>query len=150
MRMRNWIILIIGIILVCFCAFILFVYSWHGDSRPIEAAANKFVAPKSWKLETNHIIPPSLLCTSGDPCPFVQRNWTAPPTTTFAEVKQFATSSGLHFSVESNPGCKEDDTATLQDHLCWMLAADSTYSYTIAPSGGVGDSPGINFYIKNR
>lgn len=67
--------LIIGIPLGLFIAFILLALVWRGDTKEIVGIADQFKPDSSWHLKYDVVEPPVLVCLSDVPCPNVDRTW---------------------------------------------------------------------------
>lgn len=122
--------MILPLAIILFLA--LFIFYWQGSSKPIEVAANKFVAPASWKIDRNEIHPPSIICWNGYACPSVWRGWHVPSSVTFGQIIKFAKSTNINMRV--NKSCTAVSNTVIEKSPCTFYGKDGHYSYTILVS----------------
>lgn len=67
-----------GIVLgipMTFIVIIIFMFIYQGSTRPILDVANKFNPGVGWKLESERVEPPRIVCLNSVSCPSVHRVW---------------------------------------------------------------------------
>ena len=69
------VILSAAIILLTLAGVLVYVLSWQGDTKDIEAVADSFKPLDGWQQNDSRIVPPRFLCFSGA-CPEVSKSWT--------------------------------------------------------------------------
>lgn len=54
---------------------VIFMFLYQGSTREIVSVANQFQPGAGWKLESERVEPPRIVCLNSVPCPSVFRAW---------------------------------------------------------------------------
>lgn len=134
-----------GVLLVLL-GIVLFIFYWHGSSKSIEAAANKFIAPSSWKLDKNEVHPPSIICWNGYRCPSVYRDWKIPANSSAADIQGFIKSPHVKMQLESS--CNNVTYRNSTILICSYYGSDDTFSYIVSPIDYSNGSLGVQLIVE--
>jgi hypothetical protein len=77
MNMKTFkkVVIILGSLIVLAIAGLIFIFSWVGSPKEIVLVADQLKVSSSWKLESEMIRPPRMVCLDGGTCPEVSRVW---------------------------------------------------------------------------
>lgn len=99
--MKKIIVSIIGVLVFLLIIFLFMVY-WRGSTKDIEAVANRFQPPTSWKLKSKIIHPPAIVCLDGGTCPELSWSWTLQNTLSKEQFINLLEAATWNFPVESD------------------------------------------------
>lgn len=106
------VILSAAIILLTLAGVLVYVLSWQGDTKDIEAVADSFKPLDGWQQTDSRVVPPRFLCFSGA-CPEASKSWTVNSKITQNDVKKFI---GSFSQVnKSHSQCVDYDDGRLLD-----------------------------------
>lgn len=60
---------------VVFVLVVLFMFLYQGSTKDIVSVANQFQPGEGWKLESESVVPPKIVCLDGVACPSINRVW---------------------------------------------------------------------------
>lgn len=88
-------------LLILFITTTAFMIFWRGSTKDIEAVAGQFRPPASWKLESQLVRPPAIVCLDGGTCPELSRIWAIDGRITKQQFTSLIYDAGWQFSVDS-------------------------------------------------
>ena len=135
-----------------------FLTSWTGSPKDILVVANQFKVDNSWKLESEALLPPKILClASSGHCPHISRTWKVQEAIDHDQLQSILNRSGWNKVKIDSPNCYHSSDPNSRRLPCY---ASGTVSGVINNKSGEyyvsvstdSNAPGINeptigFYI---
>lgn len=121
------VILSAAIILLTLAGVLVYVLSWQGDTKDIEAVADSFKPLDGWQQTDSRVVPPRFLCFSGA-CPEASKSWTIKDKITQNSVKRFiGNSSDIN---RNHSRCVDYDDSKVLDS-CEYVGERGDYQFSI-------------------
>lgn len=95
-------------ILLTLSVFILFIslfiaaIQWTGSTREIVSVADRFQPSNVWKLETERVEPPRLICIQDIPCPEVFKRWSTNAAVSAVDLNSTVKTVNLNLTLDDN------------------------------------------------
>jgi hypothetical protein len=143
MKTFKKVVVILGGLIVLLIASLIFIFNWEGSSKDIVSVADQLKVPSSWKLESEMIRPPRMVCLDGGACPEVARTWTVDGQLSTKDLDKILKDSNFSFpikgdcvlpaNVSSNAVHLCDASGTIRDFgiNIWLSEDSSTYQQRI-------------------
>lgn len=139
---------ITGGLALVFVLGVVFVFSYQGSTKDIEAVADGFVVPNGWSKTQDRIVPPKIICLEGS-CPQMQRSWWVgkieqPQFDQFLKSNQNITMSASR--------CLDDNGSTGQITKCSSTANTEKYHIraVVATDTSIQNGDSISISIEKR
>lgn len=98
---KQMIIVIMGAILIASAVFIG-IFGWQGNTTEIESVANQLKVSGNWRLESDQVRPPKLVCLDGGTCPQVSRRWVTDHKLSKEDFAKLLENTGWNFAIEND------------------------------------------------
>lgn len=102
MKSFKKIAIILGSLLAILFISLAFMLFWEGNTKEIISVADEFKAPSSWRLKSEMIRPPKVVCLDGGTCPEVARLWTSDKQLTKEDFDKILKDSGFTFPIKGD------------------------------------------------
>ena len=121
------VILSAAIILLTLAGVLVYVLSWQGDTKDIEAVADSFRPLDGWQQTKYKVVPPQFLCLMGN-CPEMSKSWIVKGKITQNDAKKFIE----NFSQvnTSHSQCVDYDDGTALDS-CEYVGERGRYQFSV-------------------
>lgn len=139
---KIWkVLLLSGGILFLFLFLINLVASYRGSIEPIKRVADQLKVDKKWKINTNIIRPPRLICIDDSACPSVHRSWSTGTPLTKSEFQAVIQQSGWELVLE-------DDCRSFPSNVssCWANGVIDDFQVVLVTS--VDNNGELSLFIK--
>lgn len=137
----------IGSLIVAVSLFFVIGF-WPGSTKNVVAVANQFQPGSGWKLESERISPPRLICLQAD-CGEVRRAWTSSAISrdVRGELKSLVSSFTTESTFEDNIVCKDSD---VNPH-CEISVQKNGFPVVISlDTQGILDRPTLIFQVNPK
>ena len=116
------VILSAAIILLTLAGVLVYVLSWQGDTKDIEAVADSFKPLDGWQEAEREVVTPKIICLMGN-CPEVYRSWKYKKSVDYDDIKKFA---GYDELLDVDDRCKNNNL-----NVCEFSGKRNGYQYRI-------------------
>ena len=121
------VILSAAIILLTLAGVLVYVLSWQGDTKDIEAVADSFKPLDGWQEAEREVVTPKIICLMGN-CPEMSKSWIVKGKITQNDAKKFIE----NFSQvnTSHSQCVDYDDGTALDS-CEYVGERGRYQFSV-------------------
>lgn len=139
---KIWkVLLLSGGILILLFFLISLVVGYSGSTEPIKRVADQLKVDENWRIDTDIVRPPRLICIDDSACPSVHRSWGTETPLTKSEFQTLIQRSGWDLVLEDDCRSFPSDVSS-----CWANGVIDDFRVVLVTS--IDNSGELSLFIK--
>jgi hypothetical protein len=152
MKKYQKILIVIGVVIVALVTAIIFIFIWQGSPKKIVETADQFQPPSSWKLQSERVDNPRIICITDHACPEITRTWKTDSLVTFEEIKQLL--GKTEWTINPEESCQTMNQVALSHetkYICTIQISTAAYwGYIYVSTPEVRENNELDVYLNLR